>query len=125
MSFNSPVFNDTEPLYIQIAQWIEDKIVTGQLRADEQIPSTTELSQSLKINPATVRKGVSILVDKGLVYKKRGMGMYVTENAVANVRDDRREKFFDDFIVPLLAEAKRLGITGEDIIEMLKGGSGK
>ena len=125
MSFNSPVFNDTEPLYIQIAQWIEDKIVTGQLRADEQIPSTTELSQSLKINPATVRKGVSILVDKGLVYKKRGMGMYVAENAVANVRDDRREKFFDDFIVPLLAEAKRLGITGEDIIEMLKGGSGK
>jgi DNA-binding transcriptional regulator YhcF (GntR family) len=125
MGFNSPVFNDTEPLYIQIAQWLEDKIVTGQLRADEQVPSTTELSQSLKINPATVRKGVSILVDKGLVYKKRGMGMYVTENAVANVRDDRREKFFDDFIVPLLAEARRLGITSEDIIEMLKGGSGK
>ncbi len=125
MSANYPSFNDTEPLYIQIAQWLEDKIVTGQLRTDEQIPSTTELSQTLKINPATIRKGVSILVDKGLVYKKRGMGMYVAENANQNVRDDRRVKFYDDFIKPLLSEAQRLGISSEDIIEMLKGGTEK
>ena len=75
-----PSFNDTEPLFIQIAQWLEDRIVTGQIQADEQIPSTTELSQVLKINPATVRKGVNLLVEKGLVYKKRGMGMYVAEH---------------------------------------------
>ncbi len=125
MSANYPSFNDTEPLYIQIAQWLEDKIVTGQLRTDEQIPSTTELSQTLKINPATIRKGVNILVDKGLVYKKRGMGMYVAENANQNVRDDRRVKFYDDFIKPLLSEAQRLGISSEDIIEMLKGGAEK
>ena len=125
MGVNTPRFNDTEPLFIQIAQWIEDKIVTGQLQADEQIPSTTELSQSLKINPATVRKGVNILVDKGLVYKKRGMGMYVAENANQNVREDRRVKFYDDFIAPLLTEAQRLGLTREDIIDMLKGGADK
>ena len=116
-----PRFNDLEPLYLQIAQWLEDKIVTGQLQADEQIPSTTELSQVLKINPATIRKGVSLLVEKGLVYKKRGMGMYVTQNANRSVRDDRRTKFYDDFIAPLLAEANRLGLTKEDIIELLKG----
>ena len=121
MSLMYPHFNDTEPLYLQIAQWLEDKIVTGQLRTDEQIPSTTELSQILKINPATVRKGVSLLVDKGLVYKKRGMGMYVAENANQNVRDDRRVKFYDDYIAPLLAEAERLGLTSRDLIEMLKG----
>ncbi|MBR4201480.1 MAG: GntR family transcriptional regulator, partial [Oscillospiraceae bacterium] len=74
MSGNYPRFNETEPLFLQIAQWLEDKIVTGQLQTDEQIPSTTELSQMLRINPATVRKGVNILVDRGLVYKKRGMG---------------------------------------------------
>lgn len=125
MGANYPSFNDTEPLYIQIAQWLEDKIVTGQLGTDEQIPSTTELSQRLRINPATVRKGVTILVDKGLVYKKRGMGMYVAENANKNVRDDRRVKFYDDYIKPLIAEAERLGISPEDIIEMLKGGDGK
>ncbi|MBQ1536913.1 MAG: GntR family transcriptional regulator [Ruminococcus sp.] len=125
MGANYPSFNDTEPLYIQIAQWLEDKIVTGQLGTDEQIPSTTELSQRLRINPATVRKGVNILVDKGLVYKKRGMGMYVAENANKNVRDDRRVKFYDDYIKPLIAEAERLGISPEDIIEMLKGGDGK
>ncbi len=116
-----PSFNDTEPLFIQIAQWLEDRIVTGQIQADEQIPSTTELSQVLKINPATVRKGVNLLVEKGLVYKKRGMGMYVAENATENVRDDRRVKFYDDYIAPLLAEAQRLGLSRADLIEMLKG----
>ena len=99
-----PSFNDTEPLFIQIAQWLEDRIVTGQIQADEQIPSTTELSQVLKINPATVRKGVNLLVEKGLVYKKRGMGMYVAEHATEHVRDDRRVKFYDDYIAPLLAD---------------------
>lgn len=116
-----PSFNDTEPLFIQIAQWLEDRIVTGQIQADEQIPSTTELSQVLKINPATVRKGVNLLVEKGLVYKKRGMGMYVAENATEHVRDDRRVKFYDDYIAPLLAEAQRLGLSRADLIEMLKG----
>ena len=106
---------------MQIAQWLEDRIVTGQLQTDEQIPSTTELSQVLKINPATVRKGVNLLVEKGLVYKKRGMGMYVAENATENVRDDRRVKFYDDYIAPLLAEAQRLGLSRADLIEMLKG----
>ena len=121
MGVNYPNFNDTEPLYLQIAQWLENKIVSGQLRADDQIPSTTELSQSLKINPATIRKGVGILVDKGIVYKKRGMGMYVAENANESARDDRRVKFYDDYIAPLLTEAQRLGLSREDIIEMLKG----
>ena len=116
-----PSFNDTEPLFIQIAQWLEDRIVTGQIQADEQIPSTTELSQVLKINPATVRKGVNLLVEKGLVYKKRGMGMDVAEHATEHVRDDRRVKFYDDYIAPLLAEAQRLGLSRADLIEMLKG----
>lgn len=121
MGVNYPKFNDTEPLFVQIARWLENKIVTGQLGEDEQIPSTTELSQSLKINPATVRKGVNILVDKGLVYKKRGMGMYVAKDANENVRDNRRVKFYDDYIAPLLNEAQRLGLSREDIIDMLKG----
>ena len=122
---NYPSFNDTEPLFLQIAQWLEDKIVTGQFQTDEQIPSTTELSQILKINPATVRKGVTLLVEKGLVYKKRGMGMFVAENAAENVRDERRVKFYDDYIAPLFEEAKRLGISRADLIEMLKGDAEK
>ena len=118
---NYPSFNDTEPLFLQIAQWLEDKIVTGQFQTDDQIPSTTELSQILKINPATVRKGVTLLVEKGLVYKKRGMGMFVAKNAEENVRDERRVKFYDDYLAPLFAEAKRLGFSRADLIEMLKG----
>ena len=121
MSVNYPDFSDSEPIYIQIAEWLENKIVTGQLKEDEQIPSTTELSVCMKINPATIRKGVNILVDKGLVYKKRGMGMYVAKNANENVLDDRKVRFYDDYIAPLLAEAHRLGLEKKDIIEMLKG----
>ena len=121
MSVNYPDFSDSEPIYIQIAEWLENKIVTGQLKEDEQIPSTTELSVCMKINPATIRKGVNILVDKGLVYKKRGMGMYVAENANKNVLDDRKVRFYDDYIAPLLAEAQRLGLEKQDIIDMLKG----
>ena len=125
MSANYPDFSDSEPIYIQIAEWLENKIVTGQLKEDEQIPSTTELSVSLKINPATIRKGVNILVDKGLVYKKRGMGMYVAKNANENVLDDRKVRFYDDYIAPLLAEAHRLGLEKKDIIEMRKGDGDK
>ncbi len=121
MGVNYPGFNDTEPLFIQIARWLENKIVTGQLKADEQIPSTTELSAALKINPATVRKGVNILVEKGLVYKKRGMGMYVAANAEDSARDDRRERFRDDYVRPMLEEAARLGISRDEVAEMVKG----
>ena len=121
MGVNYPGFNDTEPLFIQIARWLENKIVTGQLKADEQIPSTTELSAALKINPATVRKGVNILVDKGLVYKKRGMGMYVAADAGDSARDDRRERFREDYVRPMLEEAARLGISRSEVAEMVKG----
>ena len=81
----------------------------------------TELSAALKINPATVRKGVNILVEKGLVYKKRGMGMYVAANAEDSARDDRRERFRDDYVRPMLEEAARLGISRDEVAEMVKG----
>lgn len=120
-----PNFNMTEPIYIQIANWLEDKIISGQLKANEQLPSTTELSAALKINPATVLKGMNVLVDKGLVYKKRGLGMFVAESADNALKDQRRAAFYDKYVRTMLNEAERLGISRSELIELIgKGGMG-
>jgi len=116
------VFENERPIFIQIAEHIEDAILSGVYPEESQIPSTTEISVSLKINPATVLKGINILVDNGIVYKKRGIGMFVSTGAVEILREKRRKEFFDKYIVKLAEEARRLDISKEDIISMIERG---
>jgi len=115
-------FNEDSPIYLQIANAIEDGILNGIYEEESQIPSTTEISITYKINPATVAKGFNILVNDGIVYKKRGVGMFVSEGAVEKLRNSRKSKFFDNYISSLIDEAKRLGITVDEIVDMIKGG---
>ena len=75
------ILNEDEPIFIQISKAIEDEILTDNIKEDEQVPSTTELSRLYNINPATVLKGMNILVDKNVLYKKRGLGMFVSSGA--------------------------------------------
>ena len=112
-------FNNDIPIYIQIAQAIEDNIIKGIFQEDEMIPSTTEISVKYKINPATVGKGVNILVDEGVIYKKRGVGMFVSKGSKEVLMNKRKESFFNNYIVTLLDEAKKLNISTEDIIKMI------
>lgn len=118
-------FNSEIPIYMQIARQLEDAIFTGIYPEETQIPSTTELSVSLQINPATVLKGMNILVDGGVIYKKRGLGMFVTQGAVEIIRNKRQSGFFENFILPLMAEAKKLGLGEKEIIELIERGEGK
>jgi DNA-binding transcriptional regulator YhcF (GntR family) len=118
-------FNSERPIYLQIASELEDAIFTGVYPEETQIPSTTELSVSLQINPATVLKGMNILVDEGVIYKKRGLGMFVTEGAVEIIKNKRQSGFFENFILPLKAEAKKLGLTEKEIIELIERGEKK
>lgn len=118
MIFN---FNDESPIYLQIASAIEDGILNGIYEEESQIPSTTEISVTYKINPATVGKGFNLLVSDGIIYKKRGVGMFVCEGALNKLRDKRKNNFFDNYILGLLEEAKRLGISEEEVITMIKG----
>ena len=118
-------FNSEIPIYMQIARQLEDAIFTGIYPEETQIPSTTELSVTLKINPATVLKGMNILVDEGVIYKKRGLGMFVTTGAVGIIRTKRQSGFFENFILPLKAEAKKLGIEEKEIIELIERGEQK
>jgi GntR family transcriptional regulator len=113
---------DQRPIFIQIAEGIEDAILTGAYPEESQIPSTTEISVRYNINPATALKGVNILVDSGIIYKKRGVGMFVKAGAKEKLQQKRRNQFFENYIVKLIAEAERLGISPREIIMMIERG---
>lgn len=114
------ILNDEEPIYIQIARAIEDEILQGGFEEETQVPSTNELSRIYQINPATVLKGINLLVDREILYKKRGIGMFVSTGATASIRETRKESFKQVVITNLFQEAKKLGISKADLIEMIQ-----
>lgn len=115
-------FESEKPIFVQLADWLSDSIISGAIKEGGQIPSTTEMSVSLKINPATALKGVNMLVDKGIIYKKRGLGMFVSEGAVEKLKKERQSEFFGEYIKKMLDEAAKLGLSKKDIIEMIERG---
>ncbi len=115
-------FNSEKPIFVQIADGLEDAILTGAFEEGSQIPSITEISVTYKINPVTALKGINILTDSGIVYKKRGVGMFVAEGAKEKLMKKRRNLFFENYVKELLAEAQRLGVTKKEIILMLEKG---
>ena len=117
-----PVFSPQKPIFLSIAEWLEDTILSDVFREGEQVPSITEISVQYNINPATALKGVNMLVDSGLLYKRRGMGMFVSEGAQHKLLERRQEQFFNDYILPLTHEARRLHINKEDLQEMITRG---
>lgn len=116
-------FESETPIYQQIAEEIEDAILTESFPEDSQVPSTTEISVQYKINPATVLKGINLLVDAGILFKKRGLGMFVQKGAAETIRYRRRQAFYDNYIVGLLNEAQKLKIDKADIVRMIEGGN--
>jgi len=113
-------FNDKDPIYIQIKKRLEDQIVNQELTENDQIPSTTEMVNFYQVNHITVSKGVNLLVDEGIIYKKRGIGMFVAEGAREKLLEKRRGDFIDRYIVPMLKEADKLDIDTEELKEMIK-----
>ncbi len=115
-------FDEEKPIYLQIAENIEDAILAGAFEEETQVPSTTEISVRFKINPATALKGVNLLVDNEILYKKRGLGMFVQEGAAEKIRSRRKVAFYDRYVQALLAEAQKLGLTKGEVISMIEGG---
>jgi GntR family transcriptional regulator len=113
------VKDDGRPLFAQIAEQIEGSIVDGSLAEETQVPSTNELAAFHRINPATAAKGVNQLVADGVLYKRRGIGMFVATGARAQLLERRREDFARQYLAPLLAEARKLGIDTEQIKKMI------
>ncbi len=114
--------NQEKPIFLQIAEGIEDGILTDVFPEGGQIPSITDFSVNYKINPATALKGINLLVDEEILFKKRGVGMFVSEGAVRKLKIKRQDQFYNNYIGKLIEEAKRLGFTSEDIIAMIERG---
>lgn len=111
---------DGTALFLQIAKSVEDAILDGSLPEDAQAPSTNELAGFHRINPATAAKGVNMLVDKGVLHKRRGIGMFVSPGARELLLAERRTDFTRHFIDPLLREARALGLGPREIIELIE-----
>lgn len=107
-------------IFVQIAESVESAIVEGSLAEESQAPSTNELAAFHRINPATAAKGVNMLVDKGVLYKRRGIGMFVATGARAKLLAERRTAFLERFIDPLLAESRMLGLDAEEISSLIR-----
>jgi GntR family transcriptional regulator len=113
------MFDDSSPIYLQIANGIKDDVLSGALKEDEQVMSTNQYAAFYQINPATAAKGFAQLVDEGVLYKKRGIGMFVSQQARAKLRTQRRERFFSEVVDPMLAEARMVGLSVDEIVKYI------
>ena len=111
--------NDQSLIYLQIARMLEDDILRGVYREEEQVPSTNELARGYNINPATAAKGLNLLAADGILYKRRGIGMFVAKGAEEAVRRKRKAAFYNGYVKPLVKEGASLDLTGAELLDMI------
>jgi GntR family transcriptional regulator len=115
------VFDDRSPIYLQIADKIKEDVLSGALGEDEQVMSTNQYASFYRINPATAAKGFQQLVEEGVLYKRRGIGMFVSPAAREKLRAERRERFFEEVVDAMIAEARVIGISLDEIVRRVEG----
>lgn len=109
-----------KPLYVQIAEWLEGEILSENIKEEERIYSQYQLAEMFTINPATAAKGLNILADETIVYKKRGLGMFVSPNAKQYILTKRRSQILEQMIKELVMEANRLDVSEGELIKMIQ-----
>lgn len=115
----------SQPLFLQIAAEIEARIIDGTMREESQVPSINELAAFHRINPATALKGITLLADAGVLYKRRGIGMFVAQGAQARLTALRRDAFSESFVRPLVTQARALGIDADELESMIRREAGE
>lgn len=114
--------DDTKPIFLQIKENIEDTIINGSLKAGDKVPSTNEFAAFYKINPATAAKGVNELVSEDILFKRRGVGMFVSDNAREILVTKYKKNFYEEYVKPLKQAASKLEIGEQELIDILKKG---
>ena len=109
------MFDDGSPIYRQIAEEVKASILSGALGEEEQVMSTNRYASFYRINPATAAKAFQQLVEEGILYRKRGIGMFVSAGALERLREQRRSSFAGDLVEPLVREARNLGMSLEEV----------
>jgi GntR family transcriptional regulator len=117
------VLDDGSPLFLQIGAQLADDIADGTLPEGERVPSSNEFAAYYRINPATAAKGINMLIDQGLLEKRRGIGMFVSAGARERLLAERRQRFAEQYIEPMLVEARRLGMDTADLVSLIQEGS--
>jgi GntR family transcriptional regulator len=110
----------TKPIYLQISEWLEREILNENFESDQKIYSQYQLAEIFNINPATAAKGLNILVDEKILYKKRGLGMFVESNAKDMILNKRKDLTLKKLVVEIVMEADRLSVSKQELIEMIK-----
>ena len=114
------MLDDGAPIFSQIAESLAEQIAEGALVEGERVSSSNELAAYYRINPATAAKGLNVLIDDGLLEKRRGIGMFVAAGARERLLEDRRRRFAERYVEPLVAEANRLGIDAEALVALIR-----
>ncbi len=109
-----------KPIYVQISEWLENQILNGNIGVDEKMFSQYQLADMYNINPATAAKGLTILLNENILYKKRGLGMFVSIGAKELIFSKRKNETLKDLIAELLAEASLLDVQEEELFQMIR-----
>lgn len=110
----------TKPIYVQIAEWLETEILSGNIKDDEKIYSQYQLADMFNINPATAGKGLNILADESILYKKRGLGMFVSGDSKEIILNKRKNQTLKRLVNEIVNEAKRLSVGEDELLQMIK-----
>ncbi len=111
--------DESKPIFLQIKEQLEDSVINESVKQGERVPSTNEFASYYQINPATAAKGINELVHEGILVKRRGVGMFVTEHAKTILIKKRKKTFYDNYMLPLKSEARKLHISKEELLEMV------
>jgi len=112
--------DSSKPIYVQISEWLENEIISGNFVSDDKVYSQYQLAEMFNINPATAAKGLNILADENILYKKRGLGMFVTEEAKEKILSKRKNETLKGLVQELVLEAERLQVGENELFEMIR-----
>ncbi|MBM7660213.1 DNA-binding transcriptional regulator YhcF (GntR family) [Bacillus mesophilus] len=112
--------DSTKPIYVQIAEWLEAEILNGNLQADQKVFSQYQLADMYNINPATAAKGLNLLAEENTLYKKRGLGMFVSKDAKEIILQKRKNQTLKGLVREVVMESRRLSVSESELIDMVK-----
>jgi DNA-binding transcriptional regulator YhcF (GntR family) len=113
-------FRDNEAIYLQIAAYVSENILLGKWPAEQKIPSVRDLAIELEVNPNTVMRSYEFLQNQGVVYNKRGLGLFVAPDGYDKVKAYRKERFIQQDLNEFFTSIYLLDITLDDLQQLYK-----
>ena len=112
-------YSEHKPIYLQNVDLMQEKILRGDWREEERIPSVREMGAMVGVNPNTIVRSYQLLEAQEIIYNKRGLGYFVKDGAVARIKDNVKNEFIANELPQFKAKAQMLGITKEELVELL------